>query len=62
MLEDNLVYIKTQLDGRTRDRKQLKRKYVVNRLSKSLQSYREDMERRIRYLSHKNPKNVLKRL
>ena len=61
MLEDKLLYIKSQLQHKTRDRKELKKEYVAVRLTKSLQSYYEDMERRLRYLSHKAPDNILKR-
>jgi hypothetical protein len=61
MLEDNLLHIKTQLYFKTGNKNELRRKYVVNRLSKSLQSYYEDMERRITYLKHRKPENILKR-
>lgn len=62
MLEDNLLHIKSQLHNRTRSKKALKKVYVSDRLSKSLQSYYNDIERRMKYLMHRKPDNVLKRL
>ena len=62
MLEDNLLYIKTQLQSKTRDKKELRKKYVAVRLAKSLKSYYLDMERRLNYLNNRVPENILKRL
>lgn len=60
--ESKLLNIKAKLENKTKDRNTLYVNYVSERLTKSLISYRQDLEYSIRYLNNRKPENVLKRM
>ena len=59
-LIDNLIHIQNELNSRETSKQDLTKKYIANRLNKSLVSYRSDLETRLKYLNQRKPENVLK--
>ena len=58
----NILHIKSELIKHNKDKQQLSKLYIAKRLNKSLISYKQDLEFRLRYLDQRKPENVLKEL
>lgn len=61
-MSTNLINIKNELRKYHRDRKQLERYYVNERLSKSLESYYDELRYSVSYLNNRKPDSVFRRM
>ncbi len=59
---NNLQALKEELKNYHRDRKQLEKQYVAERLEKSLNTYYSDLKTRVEYLETRKPESILKRI
>lgn len=58
---NKIEQIKQELSKRHRDKKYLEKYYLEARLTKSLNSYYEDLERSIAYLENRQAENVMRK-
>ena len=62
MLKTHLLNIENDLKKHHRPKQQLFNYYVQSRLTKSLQTYYNDLNNSVSYLTKRNPHNVLRKL